>query len=225
MPFSLSLTHSLCRYQVGCWFEEPFTTSIYMQASARKEEEEREREEAERDAFVGRDIEAWTVADVKKWLENNDELDQYAATFARNAVDGSVLCRLDHEMLRVDLGVTKIGHRFKIMDEARERRDAYYRSLERSKGNKWISERRRIESRIKATITSNLSRFVPDIEKIKLNIKRRSMSADVDDENSGSTNAKNTAQEHSNAKATSSPAAKATPASAKRSRSRSVKRK
>jgi hypothetical protein len=75
---------------------------------------------------------------VSYWLRESMSLPHLVAPFQTHSVDGTVLCRLTLEMLRDDLGVASVGHRFKIVDTARELRREYMAKLEKRRGNRCV---------------------------------------------------------------------------------------
>jgi len=65
----------------------------------------------------------WTVRDVQAYLKDSG-LDEFAATFKSNAVDGTTFMALDEEMLTKELGVTKKLHVMKILKYIEEQKAA-----------------------------------------------------------------------------------------------------
>ncbi|KAI3628658.1 hypothetical protein CBS14141_000361 [Malassezia furfur] len=61
------------------------------------------------------DVRVWSPSLVLEWLQKL-ELEQYAAQFLENDIDGEALVLLDDASLR-DLGVTSIGHRMTLLSE------------------------------------------------------------------------------------------------------------
>ena len=64
------------------------------------------------------------VEDVCGWLSSLG-LSEYRATFRAEAVDGAMLLELNEDLVKVDLGIQKMGHRRKILRE----RDALLKPL------------------------------------------------------------------------------------------------
>ena len=60
---------------------------------------------------------AWSVAEVQRWLAEEVGLSDYAADFAREAIDGEALLELTGEELQGELGVAKLGHRKRLEKE------------------------------------------------------------------------------------------------------------
>jgi pentatricopeptide repeat protein len=79
------------------------------------------------------DLSAATVADVCEWVGSLG-LDDYVATFQHHGIDGAQLAQLTDDHLRIELGISKIGHRARI----RRERDAL---LSRSRGSGVIAIR------------------------------------------------------------------------------------
>jgi len=94
-------------------------------------------------------LEEWTVEGVCEWVEKRVGLPEYTDHFRRNHVDGTVLTRIDLNMLKHDLHVSSLGHRFKIMDAIKDDLE----EVKASAPNKWISERRAIEGKVKEALS------------------------------------------------------------------------
>ena len=62
------------------------------------------------------DLTAATVEDVCEWVGSLG-LDEYVATFQHHGIDGSQLIQLTDDHLRIELGISKIGHRARIRRE------------------------------------------------------------------------------------------------------------
>lgn len=62
------------------------------------------------------DLTAATVEDVCEWVSSLG-LDEYVATFQHHGIDGSQLIQLTDDHLRIELGISKIGHRARIRRE------------------------------------------------------------------------------------------------------------
>ena len=62
------------------------------------------------------DLTAATVEDVCEWVGSLG-LDEYVATFQHHGIDGSQLIQLSDDHLRIELGISKIGHRARIRRE------------------------------------------------------------------------------------------------------------
>jgi phosphatidylethanolamine N-methyltransferase len=156
-------------YRIGVIFEEPFTSYIYSQAAIEKEEEEK-RVALEKmavsavNASINPDgtinesallsdnvkVEDWTIDGVSEWLDKRVGLGQYVDNFKNNHIDGSVLCRLDLNMLKNDVNIPSLGHRYRILDAYKQQLHDNVARLP----NKWISERKAIESKIKEVVAS-----------------------------------------------------------------------
>jgi len=66
----------------------------------------------------------WSVAQVGKFLGDLG-LGQYAETFETNAIDGAVLVSLTSDELASDLGITKLGHRKRILTTVKDLNQKY----------------------------------------------------------------------------------------------------
>jgi len=95
---------------------------------------------------------------------------QYKETFYSNHVNGSVAFRLDLNMLKIDLGITSLGHRFQILDLIQKEQDLLKQELERLKGNKWISERKAIEDMVLKILEEKVRNFRTKLELAELKL-------------------------------------------------------
>jgi len=114
------------------------------------------------------------VEEVVTWLESKG-FGQYKEAFVSNHVNGCVAFRLDLTMLKNDLGISSLGHRFQILDLIQKEQDLLKQELERLKGNKWISERKAIEEMVLKILEEKVSNFRTKLElaELKLLGKRR----------------------------------------------------
>jgi len=159
-------------YKLGTLFEEPFTAYIYSQAEAERKRNQHQQSEIaafEDSPFVQKDFQDWTVEEVANWLQVKG-MAQYKQAFLSNDIDGSVASRLDLQMLKDDLGVSSLGHRFKILDLIRQEREVSKQVIESQKGNKWISERKAIEETVLKLLNENVSNVRRKLELAELKI-------------------------------------------------------
>jgi len=112
-----------------------------------REKKKQEQSEISENTELQKDFQEWTIEEVVNWLETKG-FGQYKETFLCNHVNGSVAFRLDLNMLKIDLGINSLGHRFQILDLIQKEQDLLKQELERLKGNKWISERKAIEDMV-----------------------------------------------------------------------------
>eukprot|EP01098_Paradermamoeba_levis_P004507 TRINITY_DN1928_c0_g1_i1.p1 TRINITY_DN1928_c0_g1~~TRINITY_DN1928_c0_g1_i1.p1 ORF type:complete len:367 (-),score=104.02 TRINITY_DN1928_c0_g1_i1:110-1210(-) len=133
-------------YKTCCvLFEEPFTGYIYSQAAL-----EAENERVLREAKIGlRNYSPVnTVEEVAQWIEKIG-YGQYKENFLANHIDGSCLDLLDADLLKNDLGIASLGHRFKILVAIQDKIEEEERlKMNERKINKWLSERRQIEEQV-----------------------------------------------------------------------------
>jgi len=165
-------------YKLGTLFEEPFTAYIYAQAEQERNKNLQQSEiAASVDVkFVQKDFQEWTVEEVANWLDVKG-MGQYKQPFLSNDIDGSIASRLDLQMLKDDLGVSSLGHRFKILDLIRQERELSKQVIESQKGNKWISERKAIEDTVLKILNENVSNVRRKLElaELKLLGKKRNV--------------------------------------------------
>jgi len=64
------------------------------------------------------ELKTWSVSDVQEWLCIN-HMEIYCDVFREEEIDGMALANLTNDYLKNDLGVTKLGHRLKILDAIR----------------------------------------------------------------------------------------------------------
>jgi pentatricopeptide repeat protein len=80
------------------------------------------------------DLTSATVEDVCEWVGSLG-LDEYVATFQHHGIDGSQLIQLTDDHLRIELGISKIGHRARI----RRERDALVSRSKTGTGNALVA--------------------------------------------------------------------------------------
>jgi len=159
-------------YKSGTVFEEPFTAYIYSQAESKKKKKQEQSSEISDIADgleLQKDFQEWTVEEVVNWLDSKG-FAQYKETFYSNHVNGSVAFRLDLNMLKIDLGITSLGHRFQILDLIQKEQDLLKQELERLKGNKWISERKAIEDMVLKILEEKVRNFRTKLELAELKL-------------------------------------------------------